>query len=275
MQATPLFNLPSSGNWCYLGPSTQTLCADLIWRPVSDLAVGDELITFEGPLTAKAEAPKRHRRRMRVATVTSWAPVIFPCFRIGFTDGRQIVTCSESQWLTDPSSHWTYTRNLSPGRLIRDLGTPWPVDDSWETGWLGGAWDGEASMGSGWSINFAQNEGAVLDLAEELCKKRGYEVRRKSDKGKTVRRLLITGIYDSLRFLGECRPVRLLGKSRPWIETRTPARSRGTVRARRYNVAIEKIDFLGDVNVIAIQTSTQTILAEGLFSSLSFAPVKQ
>lgn len=211
---------------------------------------------------------------MRVATVTSWSSVIFPCFSIKFADGRQVVTCSEFQWLTDPSSHWKYTRNLASGYLARDLGRPWPADTSWEAGWLGGVFDGEASMGSGWSINFAQNEGAVLDFAEELCKKRGYEVRRKSDKGKTVRRLLITGIYDSLRFLGECRPVRLLGKSRPWIETRTPVRSRGTVRARRYSIAIEAVEFLGDVNAIAIQTSTRTILAEGLFGSLEFAPVK-
>lgn len=275
MQAIPLFGVPSSGNWCYLGPSTRTLCADLIWRPVGDLAVGDELIAFEGPLAVSAKAPKRHRRRMRVATVASWAPVIFPCFRIEFTDGRQVVTCSEYQWLTDPSSRWVYTRNLTPGRLIRDLGLPWQVEDSWEAGWLGGAFDGEAWTASGWCIGFCQNEGAVLDLAERLCEKRGYEFRKKADKGRDTRRIHITGIYDTLRFLGECRPIRLLEKSHGWIETRTPVRSRGSVRARRYSIAIEKIEFLGDVEAIAIQTSTQTILAEGLFGSLSFAPVKQ
>ncbi len=267
MQAIPLFDLPPAQG-CYLGPETRVLCGDLIWRTVGDLSIGDELVAFEG-LTS----PGR-RRRMQIATVSSWVHVTYPCFRVTFADGRQIVTSSECQWLTDPSGWWIYTRNLILGRPIRDLGIPWQVEDSWEAGWLGGAFDGEGWTMGGWGIGFCQNPGAVLDLAEHLCKKRGYEVRRKADKGRKTKRLFITGIYDTLRFLGECRPVRLLGKSHGWIETRTPVRSRGTARARRYSIAVESIEDLGDCDAVAIQTSTETILAEGLFGSLSYAMVK-
>jgi len=219
---------------------------------------------------------------MRIATVLTAPRCRRLAYRVSFTDGREVITSSEHQWLTDPSSCWIYTRNIAAGRPVRDLGVPWEVEDSWEAGWLGGVFDGEASLspctvkskGSGWQITFAQNEGAVLDLAEHLCKKRGYESRKKIEPHRDVRRLVITGIYDCLRFLGECRPVRLMGRSRPWIESRTPTRSRGTARSRQYNATVREVEFLGERDLIAIETTTQTLLTEGLLSSLVRTPMK-
>lgn len=271
MQATPLFNLPPERLTC-LGLATRTLCSDFIWRPMGDLAVGDELISFDG------FPAKGHRRHTRISTVLALTALCHPAFRIRFADGRQIVASSELQWLRDPSGWWTYTRNITAGRLLRDLGTPWQTEDSWEAGWLGGVFDGEASLSApaktGWFISFAQNEGAVLELAKHLCAKRGYESRQKADKGRDVRRLVITGIYDCWRFLGECRPVRLIGRSGPWIERGTPVRSRGTARARRYSLAVEKVEYVGECDVVAIQTSTRSLLVEGMFGSLACTPMK-
>jgi len=174
-------------------------------------------------------------------------------------------------------SRWLRARYTRPGREIRDLGMPWQAGESWAHGWLAGAFDGEASLssrtkpGSGWFIVFAQLPGAVLDLADLLLGQMGFETRYKNPKRhpdithRDVQKLAITGIYDCLRFLGECRPVRLLSKSQPWLEAGSPARTRGTARQRRYNAPMDNVEYLGEREIVALETDSRTMLAEGLF----------
>lgn len=263
-----------------LGPSTRILCPDFIWRPIGDIGVGDELIAFEG-----RAAMLGNRRKMKIAMLLERAVVKRPSCRIRFTDGREVVASPDSQWLTDPHAVWVRAGKLAAGDLLRDLGAPWKTAPDAETGWLGGVYDGEgwlserkapgAGYGGGWYIGFAQNPGAVLDLARRLVEERGYQTREKLDRSRKIEKFLITGMYDSFRFLGECQPVRLIEKSRPWIEGASLMRSRGTARNQRYSLQIEQVEFLGEVDVVAIETGTQTVLAEGLFSSVARKPLNR
>jgi hypothetical protein len=214
---------------------------------------------------------------MRIATVTSRSTAIQPSYRLSFTDGRQVIVAEEHSLLTDgKNTNWKRARYLEPGREIRDLGIPWVTGISWEHGWLAGAFDGEASLSSasvygGWFIVFPQLPGAVMDLAERLLKQFKFETRwdhpGRDEHGelRDVQRLAVTGIYDCFRFLGECRPVRLIGRSRPWIEGHSSARSRGSLRNRRYGAALHDVEYIGLHEVVVLETDSRTMFAEGLF----------
>lgn len=256
-----------------LAPETRVLCSDFQWRPAGTLHEGDTLIAFD-------ESPQQGlgRRRMRTAAVLKCPVIVQPCYRIKFTDGREITASADHKWLT-PWSNWAITKNLYAGRQIMDLGVPWEQDNSWETGWLGGVFDGEASFSSrtgpdrygGWYINFCQNPGSVLSLAENLLKERGYQTRRKTrDSRNGVQRIAITGIHDCFRFLGECKPVRLIEKSESWIEGVSFSHSLGSRQQDGYftkqPATVESAEYVGDREVVAITTSTGTLFAEGLFS---------
>lgn len=250
-----------------LGRDTRILCADFIWHPVGDLRADDEIIAFDDYPQAG------RRRRMTIATVLSCDRIRRPSYRLTLTGGREVIAAEEHSWLSGLSdAAWIHSRFLTEGREIRDFGLPWQRDNSWENGWIGGVFDGEASFSTrgtvhtdGWYISFPQNPGAVFDLACFLTDKLGYATTYKPEPHRRICRLHVVGMYDCLRLLGQCRPVRLVGKGSSWLEGRACGRTRGN-RGRPYSVAVERIEFLGVRQVVAIRTSTNTLFAEGLFS---------
>ena len=80
---------PRNLNAYGLGHDTRILRSDFTWQPAGTLAVGDEVIAFEEQIM------RGHRRQMRVTTVTSVSTALQPSYRLGFTDGRQVVVAEE------------------------------------------------------------------------------------------------------------------------------------------------------------------------------------
>jgi hypothetical protein len=278
-----------------LSPETRVLCADLRWRPIGTLTVGDNILAFD-------EQPgESGRRKFRMAEVQATQRLMRPSYRVRFTDGREVVASAEHRWLRgagvresatyacvscgrpfarrqelgnhgkdahgqtgvfDPD--WITTAELSAGCGIRDFGEPWHEDQSRAAGYLAGAYDGEASLssrapGANFGVYFAQKPGVVLDHVREMVEAKGYST--STVAGLSCSALGITSAYNTLRFLGEMRPLRLLPKVPAWLEGRSPFRRRGA----KYAV-VESVEFLGDHEVVAIGTSTHTLIAEGLFS---------
>jgi len=123
-----------------LDPNARALCADLVWRPIGDLSVGDELLAFD-------EHAAGGYRKLRYATVESTARIFQQAFRLVFTDGREVVASATHRWVAHRGrsggiSEWVETRSLRPGSRIRDLGTPWVTDESRGGGYLAGLFDG-------------------------------------------------------------------------------------------------------------------------------------
>ena len=293
-----------------LSPMTRVLCSDFSWRPLTEVAVGDELIAFD----ENPPEPKQHRK-MRVATVTDCDRIVRPSYRVRFTDGREVVASAEHLWLSgtrggnirefsprdcgvcgrhfekahalgahqkrahgisgryrqQDNAAWIATDQLRPGSRIKDLGQPWERDSSWEAGYLSGVFDGEASFAgmdtsrTGWGISFPQLPGAVFDLTESLLKEKGFHIRSydQDKNGSGCATVIIGGLDDCFRFLGQMRPVRLLEKAAKWLDGKSPSRAGCAV--------VESAEFLGDQEVVAIGTSTKTLIAEGLFSHNSVA----
>jgi DNA repair photolyase len=93
-----------------LAPETPILHADLTWRPLGEVRVGDALVAFD-------EYPRpRSRRRLRVARVQrAWASRK-PTLRI-LTEKAEVVATAEHRWLTG-DGRWGRTAQLRPGRAL-------------------------------------------------------------------------------------------------------------------------------------------------------------
>lgn len=295
-----------SEKYC-LSDQTRVLCADFTWRKLAEIGIGDELIAFD----ENSPAPGKHRKmRTAVVTdhdriirpsykitfadgrqVTASAEHLWLAGRDrlkGADAARECGICGKGfrraqglgahlrrshdvagSWKERDFGSWIPTSLLRPGAVIRDLGQPWDQDASWESGYLAGVFDGEASFAmahgkiNSWTISFPQKPGAVFDLTDRLLKEKGFRTRYVRAGKSGCRHLVISGIHDCFRFLGEVRPQRLLEKAPRWLDGGSPARSSSAV--------VESVEFLGEQEVIAVGTSTKTLIAEGLFSHNSVA----
>lgn len=96
-----------------LAPETPILHADLSWRPLGDVRVGDTLVGFD-------EYPQRGgTRKLRFARVErAWASRK-PTQRI-VTEKVEVVTTAEHRWLAG-DGRWRRTAQLAPGRALLRL----------------------------------------------------------------------------------------------------------------------------------------------------------
>jgi hypothetical protein len=113
-------------------------------------------------------------------------------------------------------------------------------------------------------VTFAQKDN---EMAREVRKHLGRFGFRFSETVPRSNGVLGIGIIgerpEALRFLGQIRPRRLLAKFTP--------DALGTMHALS-SVSVVSIEDLGDRDVVAIQTTTGTLIAEGLASHNSAPP---
>lgn len=280
--------IPSSP-WC-LEPGTRVLTEDLRWVPVESLQVGDRLVGFD------EQTPKRGKgRTWQPATVTETSILQAPRLELRTESGKAIKCTGEHMWLTkrvagmgrgkgrgDRSQSypqdwcWIKTSDLRPGDQIKSLGVqPWETDESRDGGYLEGFYDGEGHITGQLGnilIGGTQKNGVVLDRVLKLLADRGYQVRidetpdngnhYSTDRKDVVRFRFMGGLPETMRFLGTIRPQRLLDKfADKFWGSRIYGHTSGTSFDRV--VSVEEAD---PGPVVALGTSTSTLVAEGLLS---------
>ena len=267
-----------------LAPDTRVLTEDLRWVPVETVAVGDHLIGFDEHV-----APgKGQSRKWRRATVTEASIIHAPRYAITLESGKRVICTGEHLWLNKrwsqpvgrgrnrgngPQLHkfvWRKTTELQPGDEIKALGVdPWEEDTSRDGGYLAGFFDGEghySGTGRQSILGVGQNEGPTLDRVRRLLKDREFTVVESSstDARRTAEhfKLRINGGFpEIMRLLGTVRPERLVSKLAPRLYgSRTYSRGG---RAVERVVSVEQVE-AGPV--VALGTSTNTLMAEGMFS---------
>lgn len=132
-----------------LEESTPVLMADLTWKPIGQVRVGDKLLAFD-------ESGRRGAgRRWRISEVTGVMNREAECIEV-VSDGRSIVTTPDHRFLSGNTGHWT---SIGDSRLetIRSVGAPWARVETHDSGWLGGMFDGEGSIGEYGSVGLSQN----------------------------------------------------------------------------------------------------------------------
>jgi hypothetical protein len=246
-----------------LRPSTKVLTADLRWVPISDVQVGDELVSVD-----EEHGGRPRGRKMRRAVVKAKWERERPVHELTMTDGRVLVASPEHRWLVSRGSkgrntEWRETSRLRPGMLIRSIVRPWD-EPTFEDGWFAGLLDGEGCLRQralGAEMIVTQKEGAVMDRARAYLRSRGIPWREWTEEKPNgpVTRLYVSRSSDVLRLHGQLRPERF-GLA-TWWEGASPPGSYGDGWA-----AIAEIREMPTERVVDIETSTGTFIAEGFVS---------
>jgi nucleoside-diphosphate-sugar epimerase len=237
-------------------PSTPVLCADLVWRPISSLREGDEIVGID------EYAPAKKQRKLRRSTVTgSWATRKH-AVRLHFDDGRSVTCSLDHPWLASSPSgqirQWIEARKLRTGdRVVWATDQTWDAGDSRSHGYVSGLLDGEGHVGGHGPV-FTQNPGPVLDEYLYLLKEFGFEPQtRTKENGRIVVDTSVSGLTSRLRLLGEFRPVRLLARASQLWEDKAPNGGRATITA---------IEELGETDLWDVETTSHTYIANGFAS---------
>lgn len=254
------------GEYC-VSPDTKVLTDDLRWVPVGEVEIGDNLIGFDENVT------QGRNRNWRRATVEKADRITRPCYRVFMGDGTEIVCSSEHRWLTlsEHDRKWRRTdelvthhhRNDRPTKIIKLLNT-WREDNSWEAGYLAAAFDGEGHLEqcskgnhTSFRLGFSQRENAMSEAVKDAAARLGYRLGLSSNKYSCKKYVLSGGRAETIKFLGQIRPRRLLEKFDA---------SRLGALEKLDAVDVRHIEFLGEQPVIGLKTSTGTFIAEGFAS---------
>lgn len=267
-----------------VAPYTRILTWDLRYVRAEAIRSGDALLGFDETAGPARAAQDRH---WKMSIVESAGRVVKPSYRLTLDDGVTVTCSHDHQWLTeslsaktssrrwvrtedlDGEGHWT--RGRKPGRpsgdrvILQPLRV-WQDNTSREGGYLAGAFDGEGCLGyqsadpkvrGTFRISLAQKDNELLKTVRGALDALSFDYAVSAPRSNDVLTLFLKGGFaEYLRFLGSIRPHRLLTRMRPEL-------GRFDVLTRR---AVVGREFLGDVELVSIQTSTRTFIAEGLAS---------
>lgn len=258
-----------------LAPDTKVVTADLRWVPVSTVLAGDALLAFdEYPVTGK------RGRRWRRSLVESSRLISRPCYEVTFDDGTAVTASQEHLWLVDTGQggfEWRRTDQLraphptsastrfSPSRVVKLLPV-WSEERSYEAGYLAAAFDGEGCLtqrprrdresGHSFRMSFAQRDNSMACRVREYLTAANFGW-SESTNG-SVLAFGVTGRQaEVLRLLGRVRPARLLAK--------LDVDKLGTAYMIS-SPAVASLTPVGERPVVALGTSTRTLIAEGMAS---------
>ena len=235
-----------------LSPDTKILHTDLVWRPIIESEIGDSLVGLSG----------QHQHWYQDASIIEDMRVITDKrYKLVTTEGT-IICNGDHQWLClgvrkyyyNGGSRWTKTSELEPGMKLKYFGNMWETDNSYEAGYLAGIFDGE-----GWSnrseVGFSQKPGLVWENSVDLLVDKGFKPNEYKKAG--INNLRLYG-YDGLRLMGSMRPKRLLKQSGLSWMGKKPSPMKPAI--------VISIEDIGVGELVGITTSTETFIANGLFT---------
>jgi hypothetical protein len=271
-----------------LAPDAHVLTADYRWIPAGDVRIGDQLIGFDEHNTLDKHL-NRHvptaYRRWRRADVQAVKTIRKSCYRLVFDDGTKLTASADHMWLcSGPPRRNRGMRWQTTERLICNRATQrsWVVklldvikrEKSRNAGWLAGFYDGEGNIisagvtANGWRVSVAQKLDPEVNLCEQLLNQRGFDVQRftkqRTKNCQPIASLVLRGGKpEVLRFLSLIGPQRLIRNFND------RALENSTLHGH-CPVGLVNKEHVGEQDVVAIQTSTRTFIAEGLASHNCF-----
>jgi len=261
-----------------LHPDTRILMSDLSWKTLKEVAPGDRIITTDEMPTAPHSG-----RKMKTGFIQKKWSVFKEAFEISLSDGRKIIATEQHRFLFKArgSTHaqWRTIGDSRVGDEIRSIcQAPWG-EPSFEDGWFSGILDGGGSLAlksrNGASIGVSQVAGPVWDRIVSYLTDRGIifrvesDARKKGTSSKLGNKIVYKAVVDRMDqlfyLMGITRPSRFAEREW-WSGKEMPGKRSGYGWFK-----ITSITPLGKMEMIDLQTSDQTFIAEGLVSHNSTA----
>ncbi|WP_233461623.1 DNA polymerase [Mycobacterium intracellulare] len=262
----------SALNYC-LDPDVPILTTNLEHRPAWQIAVGDKLIGFD-ETTNPGNGKGSGWRRFRTSEVEAASIVVKPSVVVRDVKGQETICSSDHLWLVrrpnkQPRFTWVRSDQLHAGDLLLSIGT-WEFDTSRTAGYLAGLYDGEGSLSGRaagrkqTSLVFSQKPGDVMDTFVESMNRLGlvhsYYPSAPNSTSPTDT-VSVQGIPKILRTIGTLRPERFV--KRAWEVYEGAA----IIGGRQLDeIPVESIEPVGSRELVSIQTSTRTLIANGYLS---------
>ena len=274
-----------------LAEDTPILMHDLTWKPLSEVVVGDKILTIEEEGKQGLGVSGFIARHWGIATVTATRRTVAEAFKLTMESGRMLIGTPDHRVLTSyrmgktgfkAARRWYRIDQLVLGKKtgyrrcssLTSIGAPWKQETSFEAGWLSGFLDGEGHVSGSklfhgpaktkkpkpaGVVGFSQNAGPVHERACKAVRDLGFELRSR-EKSVTngvvcMRENIAGGKQMSLRFLGLLRPTRLLKDFQNVI---------GNVSSRAFDAdPVVGRESVGSIPVIDIETTMGTFIANG------------
>lgn len=242
-----------AGIYC-LGEDTKVLTSGMSWKELGSLEIGSSIVGFDEDPNGPGEG-----RKFRESEITSCDTVYLDSCIVK-TDIGETLASNEHMWLVRKNHNvvWVTTDRLEPGDNIMSVGSPWEQDNSRDAGWLAGIYDGEGSIHDG-RLSVSQNEGPVLDKVLTLLRDRNYDFsiqRSMQSDCFNVRSSNGKAMTQNMRLLGSIGSERL-DMSYLWKNNSTKACT---------NSVVQSVTPVGKQKLVAVGTSTKTLVANGLLS---------
>jgi len=253
---------------------TPVLCADLSWRTAGSLKEGEEIIGFDAEYKGKFRYIKKGKVLFNNIEKAK-------CVGIELSTGEILYSTPDHEWLVKMAGNklvWREAKDLGKTKkgtsvyLPRVFGKPWFKDNSYESGYLAAAFDGEGSIDKTNSIFFTQVNNEMLERVDKYLKEKGYSYKIKEKHTPPHRQqcydIRIYGIKNIFNILGTTDSVRLKRKLFSYLDS-----SNG--QAMRTNpddlVKVVNVFDAGEREIAVLSTDLETHFTGGFPSHNTYA----
>jgi len=261
---------------------TPVLCDDLQWRSAGDLQVGQGIVGFD----AEAELVYRtHKRKVKLGRVMYNKIEKADTVGIELEDGTVLYSTPDHEWLTKHDSTktdimWREAKDLGKTKkgsdifLLRPFGSPWATDNTYDGGFLSAAYDGEGSLDRTNEIQFAQVDNPMMDKVKKILSNRGIGFRehlktKSKLSNKDCFALRTVGFKNTVRFLGEFQPPRLLEKFKENLDKKP----KDLRCAPEDYVRVVRVFDAGERDIAVLSTDLETHFTGGFASHNTYARI--
>ncbi len=270
-------------------PDTKILTSTGKWIPAGEVVIGQNLIGFDEFGVGATSMGRNQPRKLRNSTITNLGRALQPVYKLYMDDGTELKSSAGHKWLGWGGNKsrgvlkWFTTQEIAE-RINSNKHQPvllckpcdvWEQSHDYESGYIAAAFDGEGHItfnkqqNNFGHIAFSQKSNAFMDNVSNYLLNKGFSIYTTQNEHRTVQQLNIKGgFWDYLKFLGMFNIPRFTEK---WVSDAPIDGYRGLDKQR---ASVMKVEYLGVEEIVMIETSSKTYIAEGFASHNCYAVSK-